>query len=86
MSFFYLQCRLYAMNQIRELLSAHKEKTDPVTLRFTQTLSTLLCSAHLCLMAGCFNLGLLHGHQGAAMKLPRLSHYWVGVFIHNHSA
>ncbi|XP_060586390.1 probable E3 ubiquitin-protein ligase HERC1 [Ruditapes philippinarum] len=68
------ESRLYALNQIRELLMAHKEKTDadrssPVP----KTLSTLLCSAHLCLLSGCFNLGLLAGPQGE--KIPRIAHY-----------
>ncbi|XP_052792636.1 probable E3 ubiquitin-protein ligase HERC1 isoform X1 [Mya arenaria] len=72
------ESRLYALNQIREILSAHKEKEEgagpPVQ---PQTLSTLLCSAHLCLLAGCFNLGLTQGPEGT--KIQRLSYYCDGV-------
>jgi len=75
------QSRLYALNQIREILSGHKEgKGAPVDPGAApQTLSTLLCSAHLCLLAGCFNLGLTNGPHGTTTN--RLAYYCVGSLL-----
>lgn len=71
------QSRLYAMNQIRELLNTHRGKDAMPEADLPWTLTTLLCSVHLFLLAGCFNLGLLTSVNGE--KVLRLVQYRQGI-------
>ncbi|XP_052100156.1 probable E3 ubiquitin-protein ligase HERC1 isoform X2 [Mytilus californianus] len=50
------EARLYALNQIRELLSTQQEQQDKSESQPT-TLTTLLCSVHVQLLSGCFSFG-----------------------------
>ncbi|PVD19395.1 hypothetical protein C0Q70_19883 [Pomacea canaliculata] len=51
------ESRLYALNQVAELFSTAKDKEANIG-GFSLTSTTLLNSAHLQLLAGCFGLGL----------------------------
>lgn len=54
--YFIFQARLYALNQIRELLSTQQELQEKSDSQPT-TLTTLLCSVHVQLLSGCFSFG-----------------------------
>ena len=86
-----LQSRLYALNQVLELLSTAQEKEEMTGQRgfrspgpstspsFTST--TLLNSAHLQLVAGCFGVGLTPDLQEMGPR-SLLHHYQVSTSSH----
>ncbi|KAL4227433.1 putative E3 ubiquitin-protein ligase herc1 [Mactra antiquata] len=75
------ESRLDALNQIRVLLRGYKDKeemtSDQSSTNIPQSLSTLLCSVHLNLLSGFFNIGLLPHREGGQIK--RLTHYKDGI-------
>ena len=72
----FLQTRLYALNQVRELLSAEKDKgSSDEDDGQAKTLTTLNYSAHLLILAGSFSLGVNTRETGTSKVQP--THYTV---------
>ena len=78
---YYFQSRLYALNQIRELLSAKKDKDalDHEDELGAKTLTTLNYSAHLLILAGSFSLGVNSRENGTNRVQP--THYTVSILF-----
>ncbi|XP_067667414.1 probable E3 ubiquitin-protein ligase HERC1 [Haliotis asinina] len=72
------ESRLYALNQVVELLSTGKEKYENLTSDSSST-TTLLNSAHLQLLAGCFGLLVLPA-EGLNTS-TQLYHYQDGIKV-----
>ena len=72
------QSRLYALNQVVELLSTAREKEEREGEGgcWALTSTTLLNSAHLQLVAGCFGVGLTPDLQDIGPH-SQLHHYQV---------
>ncbi|BFZ01051.1 hypothetical protein BsWGS_04090 [Bradybaena similaris] len=70
------ESRLYALNQIGELLSTGKEKDDQ-SIKYSSATTTLLNSVHLQLLAGCFGLLVLRSETNN--NSHQLSHYQDGI-------
>ena len=75
---FWFQSRLYALNQIRELLSAEKDKESIGQELSVRTLTTLNYPAHLLLLAGSFCLGINSRENGSSRAQP--THYTVSIW------